>query len=423
MGGVGAVGGLGADQPMPADHRPLLAVIANVLTPYRLHVHRRITREIPEIRLASLFTHDQPDQPWEKQATPEINPISFGADQPVSKTATREYLRHDWQKATRIIAWLKENNASAVALGGYNDITRLRLIRWCRQAGIPCMLYADSNIHDDHAAGLKRLVKNLYVGWIVRNLAAVMPCGTAGARYFARYGASPDRTFFFPYEPDYDLIARLPDSTIQQTAQDLNLSPDRRRLILCCRLIDVKGVDHAIDAFARIADERPEWDMLIIGEGPLRATLEARVPESLRPRVRWLGFIGEQSRVSAIYRNSDVLVQASHFEPWAVVLNEAAAGGLAIVSSNIVGAAAELVREGVNGHLFPAKNVDALTDALRKTTDPGRIDTLKAGSAAVLADWRRRGDPISGLKHALRAVGVLPTPPAGGLPPAGHATH
>jgi glycosyltransferase involved in cell wall biosynthesis len=111
--------------------------------------------------------------------------------------------------------------------------------------------------------------------------------------------------------------------------------------------------------------------------------------------------------VTAIYKASDVLVLPSDFEPWALVINEAAAAGMAVVASSVVGAAAELVRDGVNGRVFPPGDLRALADCLLDVTDPARVDAMKAASEGVLADWRRVADPIAGLRRGLEANGVL----------------
>jgi glycosyltransferase involved in cell wall biosynthesis len=88
-------------------------------------------------------------------------------------------------------------------------------------------------------------------------------------------------------------------------------------------------------------------------------------------------------------------------------MNEAAAAGLAIVSSNVPGASVELVRTGINGEVFQSGDVESLVDALRRVTDPNTIDRLKAGSRGVLEDWRRRADPVAGLRDALFFCGAL----------------
>jgi glycosyltransferase involved in cell wall biosynthesis len=172
-------------------------------------------------------------------------------------------------------------------------------------------------------------------------------------------------------------------------------------------IVRAKRPDLVVDAFNKIADSRPQWDLLILGDGYLRKSLEERIVPALRNRVVFTGFVNDQATVSALYRASDVMVLPSDFEPWALVVNEAAAAGLAIIETDKVGAAAELVRDGVNGFIFPASDLAKLTDRLLEVTDDSRIEELKAGSAGVLNEWRRVADPVNGLRQALASCGVL----------------
>jgi len=96
-----------------------------------------------------------------------------------------------------------------------------------------------------------------------------------------------------------------------------------------------------------------------------------------------------------------VLVLPSDYEPWALVVVEAAAAGMALICSDVVGAAAELVKEGVNGFTFPVGDVGAMTQRLREVTAPQRIDQMKERSKEVLGEWRRKADPVEGLRRAV----------------------
>jgi glycosyltransferase involved in cell wall biosynthesis len=107
-----------------------------------------------------------------------------------------------------------------------------------------------------------------------------------------------------------------------------------------------------------------------------------------------------------------VFILPSSYEPWAVVVCEAAAAGLAIVASRIVGAAGELCREGVNGRLFTPGSVEELAQALLEVTASEEIvAAMGRASLEVLDDWRRRGDPVQGVRLALAHVGLLDPPP------------
>ena len=228
-----------------------------------------------------------------------------------------------------------------------------------------------------------------------------------GRKYFMKYGARAEQIFFCPYEPDYELIARVTQEQVQNAMERFALNSGRRRIVFSGRLTHVKRPDLVVDAFVKISANRPQWDLLMLGDGDLRQSIQQRIPSPLRGRVVFTGFINDQATVSALYRASDVLVLPSDFEPWALVVNEAAAAGLAIVATHKVGAAAELVRDGVNGFIFPAGDLQKLTERLLDVTDESRTGKLKAASAGVLNAWRLAADPVNGLRQALRSCGVL----------------
>jgi len=125
-------------------------------------------------------------------------------------------------------------------------------------------------------------------------------------------------------------------------------------------LIDRKGHDLVIDAMAGL----PEATLLIAGEGPDRAALEAQAARSgVAGRVRFLGRIGHED-LPDVYRAADVLVLASSREGWANVLLEAMACGTPVVASNVWGTP-EVVAAPEAGRLLPARSAAAITAEVR----------------------------------------------------------
>jgi len=391
---------------LPEADQPALAILANVQTPYRLHMHRRYAAEIPELRLWSLYFarvgHNEGSALDER-----IGPVPLGQDYQVRRFPI-QWL-HEWAIGGRVIRWLKSHpGVRAVMVLGYLGGTRTRVIRWCFRRRIPVLVWGDSNIRGDRGRGLRAFVKRLALPRLLRRCGACVCCGRLGREFFLRYGADPSRVFVSPYEPDYRLIREMPPERIEQAKQKFGLKNGRRRIVYSGRLSVEKRVDLLIEAFARVAHQRAKWDLVIVGGGALEADLKGRVPQTLRDRLIWTGFLDNQADISAIYRASDVLVLPSDFEPWALVINEAVAAGMAVVASDVVGAAAELVRDRENGRIFPAGNVNALAQCLLDVTDTENTDRYKAAAAPILAEWRRVGDPVQGLRQALVACGVLP---------------
>lgn len=392
------------------DHRPGLVVVAQELTPYRLHFHRRIAREIPEFKLWTLLTYDSRLSLWSGLEHPEVNVVRFGEGEIESRRRGRlAAARVELHKASAIIRWLRTHRVGAILHVGYIEWPLLRPILWAHANAVPNIMWADANIRGDRVTGLRRFAKNLVVPRILSRCRAIMPCGSLGRQFFNRYGVRDDKIFLSPLEPDYREIQGLDPAVIADVRARYGLREGRRRLVVSGRLIALKCVDMTIDAFAAIAAERPEWDLVIAGDGPLRAELEARVPAALRSRVVFTGFLGKQEQVTAVYRCSDVLVHVSERDAWALTINEAAAAGLAIVATDVVGATAELVRDGVNGRLIGRYDRAGLVAALRNVTDPRNLNRMKAGSLEVLAQWRAVADPIDGLRKALVHAGALPS--------------
>jgi glycosyltransferase involved in cell wall biosynthesis len=193
---------------------------------------------------------------------------------------------------------------------------------------------------------------------------------------------------------------------LQQFRQKFGLLTGRKYFLYSGRLVPVKRVDLLIDAFAGVAAERPDWDLLFAGDGSMGDELRGRVPESLRKRVIWTGFL-EQDELKSAYHASDVLVLPSDFEPWAVVVQEAMAAGLVVVASDVVGSAHELIADGKSGRIFRAGNQGDLEKALLQVSATESLQGFKQRSRAALEQWRNTTNPVSEIRRALADFGVL----------------
>ncbi|MCC6322623.1 MAG: glycosyltransferase family 4 protein [Phycisphaerales bacterium] len=417
-GGADGAGSSGA--AARGDGRPLLAIVSGHLTPYRIALHKRIAAELPEVRLASLVTKYRTG-PWVNPGVPEIGTVMLDPEPPPAREVANmtldrggrsraAHVRHEIGTARRVWAWMEAHSPGAVLCGGYDELPVLSAMRWARRRGAAVFMSGDSNVHGDFAGGLKRAAKRAYVARIGRMCNEVLVCGSAGRAFFERYGVPEGKIRVMPLEIDYRLIETLSGQRVREVAESLGLDGgaggSRRRIVVCCRLIAVKRVDLVIDAFKAIAAARPEWDLVIVGKGELQAELEARCGGLVSDgRVRFAGFL-DGERVAAVYRSSHVLALASDYEPWGLVVNEACSAGMAVVVSDRVGAAYELVNSE-NGRMVRAGDVVGLTDALREVTDTSRLGAMQAASRGVIARWRRDHDPVQALRQALKAAGVV----------------
>lgn len=395
-------------QASPSSEPIDIAIISNVPTPYRIALHRRVIDELPEIRLHSIFTHTKPQFDWKLDGLENINPIwmqTSGASAP----RISHLLSHwqQWKLGGRIARYLHQHRIRAVIINGYNNMTRLRLIAHLHRHNIPVFVRGDSNvIADRDLRPARQWLKSRLLQWVIHRSSGMMCMGTLGQQYFEKYGEDPERIYRFTLLPDYEFFETDDPQDRRALREQFNLPEDRRYIIYSGRLVQVKRVDTLIDAYAQLADQLPDWDLLIAGDGVLRDSLKARVPQAVRDRVHWLGFLDAPALRSA-YHMSEVLVLPSSYEPWALVVNEAMAAGLVVVSSNVVGAAGDLVVDGESGRTFEPGDIHELAEALLDVTQPQRLESMKQCSAQILQNWRTEADPVVALRHALHDVGVL----------------
>ncbi len=128
------------------------------------------------------------------------------------------------------------------------------------------------------------------------------------------------------------------------------------------RLVYEKGVQHLISALPELRWRHPGLRMVIAGDGPHKAHLQAEVREMRLDRaVSFAGFVGPD--LPSTMAATDAFVVPSIYEPFGMVALEAAAAGapLAVAAT---GGLAEIVEPGVTGVTFPAKNTGALADAV-----------------------------------------------------------
>jgi glycosyltransferase involved in cell wall biosynthesis len=151
----------------------------------------------------------------------------------------------------------------------------------------------------------------------------------------------------------------------------------RPRVLYVGWLIEAKGIPELIAAAARL----PEADFELIGpySEEYEPTLN-RLLDAAGGHIRLLG-PAEHARVLKCYAAADIFVLPSRNEGFPMVLLEAMAAGLPIVSTR-VGAIEDMVRDGVDGYLVDAKDTEELANRLRRLIEDKALRQRMGNSAA-----------------------------------------
>lgn len=158
--------------------------------------------------------------------------------------------------------------------------------------------------------------------------------------------------------------------------------PDNQRLVSIGRLSEQKGQLLLVEAAAKVARDGMPFELVLIGDGPMRAQLEQAIQRlGLNGTVRLAGWMDSE----AIRREllaSRALVMPSFAEGLPVVIMEALALGRPVLSTAIAGIP-ELVRDGVNGWLVPAGSVGELAAGIRRVLSSSTAELARMGRAGA----------------------------------------
>jgi glycosyltransferase involved in cell wall biosynthesis len=199
-----------------------------------------------------------------------------------------------------------------------------------------------------------------------------------------RGGVPADRCELIENGIDLDDYARK--RSVSEAKRRLGLDPNRLLVGAAGRLSGEKGFDRLIRCVDRLLNDGRDVDLVVVGEGDERASLESLIAQLGRQgRARLLGF---RSDLPEWFQAMDVFVLSSLREGLPNVVLEAMALETPVVATRIAGVP-RLVRDGENGLLVAPDSVEELTAALsRLLGDPALRERLgKAGRRTVEADY------------------------------------
>lgn len=163
------------------------------------------------------------------------------------------------------------------------------------------------------------------------------------------------------------------------------------------RLTYQKGFDMLVDAAAQVLPKHPEWSWLILGEGEDRPQLEKKIAEcGLEHQLILKGRVGN---VDTYYRKAAMFVLTSRFEGLPMVLLEAKAHALPLISFDCPTGPSEIISNEINGTIVPTNNTQELADAVNDLIEDedkriaysrnSNVGTEKYGMSPILCSWEK----------------------------------
>ncbi|GMV68719.1 MAG: hypothetical protein AMXMBFR76_11580 [Pseudomonadota bacterium] len=208
-------------------------------------------------------------------------------------------------------------------------------------------------------------IKEAIKRWLFPKVDAIVTVGEDGKGFAERYRADAKRIFFAPHVIDvfhYQSGAEAARPERDALRRELGLAGTT--FIYVGRLWWGKGINYLLEAFEAVQRQSAApVSLLLVGDGPEQAKLKQTCAERGIHNVVFAGF-RQKPDLPRYYALADVFVFPTLGDPYGLVVDEAMACGLPVISTAAAGEIRDRVEEGVNGYIVPPEDSAALAGAM-----------------------------------------------------------
>lgn len=375
-----------------------LAVVTNIISPYRVSLFSRLSK-FPGIKLtvysgAKIHKHRK----WViKDEYDFKHKILKGI---VVNLATKSNDPICLHIQPSIFYELYNDKIDVVICVGYTPFTPIISFLFCKIFKKPFILWCGTTIQSEQSKKnpFNRFIKKI----IIKKSNAYLAYGSYAKDFLIKYGAKDKNIFICSNAVDNEIFFKCTKRYKKKIGQiKKQLEVGQNKIILYIgQLIKRKGIFNLLKAFKLVKKEIQNVSLLIIGSGPIETKLKQYCRENKLADVLFMGF-KQKDELIKHYAIADIFVLPSSNEVWGLVINEAMACGLPIITTNQVGASGDIVKNGVNGYIIEPKDSEMLSKKILKIL---KNDNLKKQmgkrSRQIIEDWGIK----QGLNGTLKAI-------------------
>jgi glycosyltransferase involved in cell wall biosynthesis len=283
---------------------------------------------------------------------------------------------------------------------GYAMVNALHGILAAKALGIPVLVRADMWLRDRPRSGPKLLLKKLFFQFLKNVVDGILPVGTLNADYWRHYLGDEVPLFLMPYAVDNHYFQQRSLEAVasrNDLRQELGLQPGRPVILFASKLQERKHCSDLLDAYAMLLKDgaAPLPYLVIVGDGEERAALEQKARTSSLTDIRFCGF-RNQSELPRFFDIASVFVLPARHEPWGLIVNEVMNAARAVIITDDIGCQPDLVTNGIEGYVYPVRNVEALADALRRVlATPETAETMGKNALKKINTWSFEEDVVA----------------------------
>lgn len=219
-------------------------------------------------------------------------------------------------------------------------------------------------VNCDGAFIRKNKIKNMVKHFFFSRASLFFASGESAKKYFEHFGADENKikihNFTSLHEED---ILKLPLTPLEKNKykQELGLSENKKIVISIGQFIERKGFDVLLNSWR---DLDKSCELIIIGGGELEEQYKSIIKNNKYENVNLISF-KPKTEIWKYYKASDLFVLPTREDIWGLVINEAMACGLPIITTNKCIAGMELIENGKNGFVVDVDDENKLYSAMK----------------------------------------------------------
>ncbi|TKB81545.1 MAG: glycosyltransferase family 4 protein [Nitrospira sp.] len=355
-----------------------LAVLTNILAPYRIPLFEALQRRVEEVSVL-LMAQQEENRQWTVGEVPFRTEVLPGFHfQPKGRDVS---LHVNYG----VMAALKRFNPDVVVSGGY-AAANIQAMLYCRVFRTAFVSWGELTSKDGKgASGVRRILRR----WVTSGSAGAIASSSEAGDAFVHHGMDRERV----------LLALLPVNVMdwrertdqfRESLESLQLherfgSP---LLLSIGQIIPRKGYRELFDMYAQVLQRRPDVSLVIAGDGPDRAKLEEEAQIRGWDRVHFLGFV-PASELHKYFAIADVFVFHTLYDPFGAVISEAMASMVPVVSSIHANSTGDLIDDGVTGYRIDPREARTSAETILTLLNLSeeRRQALVTAASERIAKW------------------------------------
>lgn len=288
---------------------------------------------------------------------------------------------------TDVKKYLLNGKYDFIIVGNYSTLTGIFAIYTMKKNNIDFYIEADGGIAKSGSGFKEKFKKSLISsakGWFSTSKLT--------DEYFIKYGAKKEKIFRYPFTSLTDKQI-LENSITVQEKNDIKESlgiENKLMVITVASFIHRKGIDVLIESWANMDDK---YQLYIIGGGPEKDNYISQIDKNKLKNVKILEFIKFEELLK-YYIAADLFVFPTRYDIWGLVINEAMACGLPVITTHECVAGVELIEDGKNGYIIEldCKEIENKVccilddDLLRNAMSKNNLNKIKQYTIEKMAD-------------------------------------